>query len=72
MTQYVFTMTSRMVAIAASCVVLLCILLFLMGVEIGKQWATHTKSPNLSPPNAAPGPPPPPPATEPKAQPSTS
>ena len=31
-------MTSRMVAIAATCAALLCILLFLMGVEIGKQW----------------------------------
>lgn len=34
--QYVFTMTSRMVAIAGACAVLLCILLFLLGVEIGK------------------------------------
>ncbi|MEP9321736.1 hypothetical protein PPMP20_01085 [Paraburkholderia phymatum] len=33
--QYVFSMTSRMVTIAATCAVLLCILLFLLGVEIG-------------------------------------
>lgn len=36
MSQFVFTMTSRMVAIAATCAVLLCILLFLLGVQIGK------------------------------------
>lgn len=36
MSQYVFTMSSRMVAITATCLVLLCVLLFLMGVEIGK------------------------------------
>ncbi|MDP9606683.1 UNVERIFIED_ORG: hypothetical protein J2W38_006503 [Variovorax paradoxus] len=36
MSQYVFTMSSRMVAITAACLVLLCVLLFLMGVEIGK------------------------------------
>lgn len=36
MSQYVFTMTSRMVAITATCLVLLCALLFIMGVEIGK------------------------------------
>lgn len=40
MSQYVFTMTSRMVAITATCVVLLCALLFLMGIEIGKLLAT--------------------------------
>ena len=36
MSQFVFTMTSRMVAIAVTCLVLLCILLFLLGVQIGK------------------------------------
>jgi hypothetical protein len=36
MSQYVFTMSSRMVAITVTCLVLLCALLFLMGVEIGK------------------------------------
>jgi hypothetical protein len=36
MSQYVFTMSSRMVAITAACLVLLCVLLFLMGIEIGK------------------------------------
>lgn len=33
--QYVFSMTSRMVTIAVSCALLLCLLLFLLGVEIG-------------------------------------
>ncbi|QNK68941.1 hypothetical protein H7F35_04230 [Variovorax sp. PAMC26660] len=36
MSQYVFTMSSRMVAITVTCLVLLCALLFLMGIEIGK------------------------------------
>ncbi|MBN8758446.1 MULTISPECIES: hypothetical protein [Variovorax] len=39
MSQYVFTMSSRMVAITAVCLVLLCVLLFLMGIEIGKLMA---------------------------------
>ncbi|MEX3637377.1 hypothetical protein [Paraburkholderia sp. BR14320] len=33
--QYVFSMTSRMVTIAVSCALLLCVLLFLLGMEIG-------------------------------------
>ncbi len=72
MNQYVFTMTSRMVAIAATCVVLLCILLFLMGIEIGKQWTTPAGPPALStspvPPATAPVDAPP---IAPKTQPST-
>ncbi|QYY33527.1 MULTISPECIES: hypothetical protein [Cupriavidus] len=36
---YVFSMTSRMVAIAVSCAVVLCALLFLMGMEIGARLA---------------------------------
>lgn len=32
---YVFSMSSRMVTIAVTCAVLLCALLFVMGVEIG-------------------------------------
>lgn len=39
MSQYVFTLTSRMVAIAGTCVVMLCLLLFLLGVSLGKLWA---------------------------------
>jgi Kef-type K+ transport system membrane component KefB len=33
--QYVFSMTSRMVTIAVSCALALCLLLFLLGMEIG-------------------------------------
>lgn len=65
-------MTSRMVAIAASCVVLLCILLFLMGVEIGKQWginATTPPSPAAAAPSVTPAAPP---VATPAAQPPTS
>jgi len=35
---YVFSMTSRMVTIAASCALLLCALLFLLGFEIGARF----------------------------------
>jgi len=67
MSQYVFTMSSRMVAITAACLVLLCVLLFLMGVEIGKLMAP---APAPVPAAAAPSQPPPPaaaPATAPAA-----
>ncbi|CAG4890046.1 hypothetical protein [Paraburkholderia saeva] len=37
--QYAFSMTSRMVTIAVTCAVLLCALLFLLGVEIGVRFA---------------------------------
>lgn len=36
---YVFSMTARMATIAACCVLLLCVLLFLLGVEIGARYA---------------------------------
>jgi hypothetical protein len=36
--QYVISMTSRMVTIAAGCVLLLCVLLFMLGVEIGARF----------------------------------
>ena len=45
MSQYVFTMSSRMVAITAACLVLLCVLLFLMGIEIGKLLAPAAVAP---------------------------
>lgn len=44
MTQYVFTLTSRMVAIACACIVALGLLLFLLGVEIGKLWVDGSSS----------------------------
>ncbi|WP_295983863.1 hypothetical protein [uncultured Variovorax sp.] len=52
MSQYVFTMSSRMVAITVACMVLLCVLLFLMGIEIGKLVAP---SPLPAPAAVAPG-----------------
>jgi hypothetical protein len=51
MQQYVFSMTSRMVTIAATCALLLCVLLFLLGVEIGSRFAA---SPDTSPVSSAP------------------
>jgi hypothetical protein len=36
--QYVFSMTSRMVTIAVSCALLLCVLLFVLGFEIGARF----------------------------------
>jgi hypothetical protein len=36
--QYVISMTSRMVTIAACCVLLLCVLLFVLGFEIGARF----------------------------------
>ncbi|WP_233830501.1 hypothetical protein [Paraburkholderia sp. ZP32-5] len=50
MQQYVFSMTSRMVTIAATCALLLCVLLFLLGVEIGSRFA----APDTPPASAAP------------------
>ncbi|MFL9921726.1 hypothetical protein PQR75_41615 [Paraburkholderia fungorum] len=39
MQQYVFSMTSRMVTIAATCALLLCVLLFVLGIEIGARFS---------------------------------
>ena len=35
--QYTLSLTQRMVTIAGICLVLLCVLLFFMGIEIGKR-----------------------------------
>jgi hypothetical protein len=55
--QYVFSMTSRMVTIAASCAVLLCLLLFLLGVEIGTRMSRTSESSanatHVTPPSVA-------------------
>lgn len=56
MSQYVFTMSSRMVAITAACLVLLCVLLFLMGIEIGKLLAPTPASAPAAAAVAAPAP----------------
>ena len=37
--QYTLTLTSRMLTLAGICLILLFVLLFLLGVEIGKKWA---------------------------------
>ncbi|WP_418119725.1 hypothetical protein [Variovorax sp. 350MFTsu5.1] len=56
-------MSSRMVAITAACLVLLCVLLFLMGIEIGKLLApaplpvpAAVAPAQQQPPSAAPAP----------------
>ncbi|MDB5874551.1 MAG: hypothetical protein JWQ07_3993 [Ramlibacter sp.] len=57
--QYTISMTSRMLAIAALCTFLLCVLLFLLGIELGKRFAeppavvvpaTTVTLPNVAPP----------------------
>lgn len=40
--QYTFSMTPRMVTLAVVCVILLCVLLFLVGMEIGQKMAGQT------------------------------
>lgn len=39
---YVFSMTSRMVTIVAACTLLLCALLFLLGVQIGARYFSQS------------------------------
>ena len=56
--QYTFSMTPRTVTLAVVCLVLLCVLLFLVGLEIGQKMAGQTisvKAPDLS--KALPAPP---------------
>jgi hypothetical protein len=62
--QYVFSMTSRMVTIAIACAVLLCVLLFLLGMEIGARMNHSSPTPEtaaydvrVSPPVVATAPP---------------
>ncbi len=43
--QYTISMTSRMLALAALCIFLLCVLLFLLGVELGKRFAATAAPP---------------------------
>ena len=51
---YVFSMTARMATIAACCVLLLCVLLFLLGVEIGARYAAPAAAPAVSAVSGAP------------------
>jgi hypothetical protein len=49
--QYTFSLTPRMVTLAAACLILLCILLFVAGMEIGQKMAGQTinvKVPDVS------------------------
>lgn len=39
--QYTLSLTTRMMTIAGLCLLLLCVLLFLLGVEIGKRVSIH-------------------------------
>jgi hypothetical protein len=52
--QYTVSMTSRMLAIAALCAFLLCVLLFLLGVELGKRFAEPPAATPALPAVAAP------------------
>ncbi len=45
--QYTISMTSRMLAIAALSAFLLCVLLFLLGIELGKRFAEPMATPPL-------------------------
>lgn len=42
---YVFSMTARMATIAACCILLLCVLLFLLGVEICARYVAPAAAP---------------------------
>ena len=46
--QYTISMTSRMLAIAALCAFLLCVLLFLLGIELGKRFAEPVSAAAIS------------------------
>lgn len=59
--QYTLSLTTRMMTIAGLCLLLLCVLLFLLGVEIGKKIsspAEGTAAPaavlTVTPPSSAP------------------
>lgn len=43
--QYTLTLTPRMLTIAGICFLLLCVLLFLLGVEIGKNFSGKNSMP---------------------------
>jgi hypothetical protein len=51
--QYTVSMTSRMLAIAALCAFLLCVLLFLLGIELGKRFAEPPSVPTPALPTVA-------------------
>ncbi|WP_233805318.1 hypothetical protein [Paraburkholderia sp. HP33-1] len=47
--QYVFSMTARMVTIVLGCAMALCVLLFLLGIEIGVRYVAPAKAPAVLP-----------------------
>lgn len=54
--QYIFSLTPRMLVIAVTCLIALCLLLFLAGIEIGQKMAGQTMMPNAKDiPKAIPG-----------------
>ena len=52
--QYTVSMSTRMLAIAGLCVFLLCVLLFLLGIELGKRFAEPGPAPETATMNAPP------------------
>jgi len=46
--QYVFSMTARMVTIVLACAMALCVLLFLLGIEIGVRYVAPAKAPEAA------------------------
>jgi hypothetical protein len=49
--QYTVSMSSRMLVIASLCAFLLCVLLFLLGIELGKRFAEPAPPPALAVPS---------------------
>ncbi len=41
---YTLSLTSRMLSIVAICLILLCVLMFLLGMEIGRSLAPHIQA----------------------------
>ncbi|MEP6790430.1 MAG: hypothetical protein ABI907_03605 [Ramlibacter sp.] len=69
--QYTVSMSSRMLAIAGLCIFLLCVLLFLLGIELGKRF-TEPSFVAPTPPISMPAAPSAPAVTVPAAGPATS
>jgi hypothetical protein len=54
--QYTFSLTPRMLLIAVTCLIALCVLLFLAGMEVGQKMAGPTMMPDAKgTPKAIPG-----------------
>lgn len=46
--QYTFSLTPRMMTLAVICLILLCLLLFVAGIEIGKKMSLPTQAPKMT------------------------